>query len=119
MLIQHKRPVATVVSTPGGGTEVELRTPTERVVSRRVVLLDDHGLFLAGVRAELGDVVKVVGEAGTVAAAIPLIKELEPEVVMLDVHLSDGSGEAISDAVAPERRKSASSRCLSPMPRWT
>ena len=72
-------------------------------MSRRVVLVDDHGLFLAGVRAELGDAVDVVGEAGTVAAAIPLIKELEPEVVLLDVHLPDGSGEAIIDAVAPER----------------
>ena len=72
-------------------------------MSRRVVLVDDHGLFLAGVRAELGDAVEVVGEAGTVAAAIPLITELEPEVVLLDVHLPDGSGEAIIDAVAPER----------------
>jgi RNA polymerase sigma factor (sigma-70 family) len=72
-------------------------------MSRRVVLVDDHGLFLAGVRAELGDAVEVVGEAGTVAAAIPLIKELQPEVVLLDVHLPDGSGEAIIDAVAPER----------------
>ena len=72
-------------------------------MSRRVVLVDDHGLFLAGVKAELGDAVEVVGEAGTVAAAIPLIKALEPEVVLLDVHLPDGSGEAIIDAVAPER----------------
>jgi DNA-binding NarL/FixJ family response regulator len=72
-------------------------------VSRRVVLVDDHGLFLAGVRAELGDAVEVVGEAGTVAAAIPLIKELDPEVVLLDVHLPDGSGDAIIQAVAPER----------------
>ncbi len=71
-------------------------------MSRRVVLVDDHGLFLAGVKAELGDAVEVVGEAGTVAAAIPLIKELEPEVVLLDVHLPAGSGEAIRDAVAPE-----------------
>ena len=72
-------------------------------MSRRVVLVDDHGLFLAGVRAELGDAVEVVGEARTVAAAIPLIKELQPEVVLLDVHLPDGSGDAIIDAVAPER----------------
>ena len=72
-------------------------------MSRRVVLVDDHGLFLAGVRAELGDAVEVVGEAGTVARAIPLIKELDPEVVLLDVHLPDGSGEAIIDAVATER----------------
>jgi len=72
-------------------------------VRRRVVLVDDHGLFLAGVRAELGEAVEVVGEAGTVARAIPLIKELDPEVVLLDVHLPDGSGEAIIDAVASER----------------
>ena len=72
-------------------------------MSRRVVLVDDHGLFLAGVKSELGDAVEVVGEAGTVAAAIPLIKALDPEVVLLDVHLPDGSGEAIIDAVAPER----------------
>ena len=72
-------------------------------MKRRVVLVDDHDLFVAGVRSELGDAVEVVGEAGTVAAAIPLIKALEPEVVLLDVHLPDGSGEAIIDAVAPER----------------
>ena len=53
----------------------------------RVVLVDDHDLFLAGVRGELGDAVEVVGQAGTVAEAVPLIVELDPEVVLLDVHL--------------------------------
>src|SRR5919198_2686477 len=72
-------------------------------MKRRVVLVDDHGLFLAGVRAELGDAVDVVGEAGSVADAVPLIKELDPDVVLLDVHLGDGSGDAIINAVAPER----------------
>ena len=70
---------------------------------RRVFLVDDHGLFLAGVRAELGDRVEIVGEAGTVADAVPLIKERDPDVVLLDVHLPDGSGDAIITAVAPER----------------
>ena len=69
----------------------------------RVVLVDDHGLFLAGVRSQLGDSVEVVGEAGTVADAVPLIKQLDPHVVLLDVHLPDGKGDAIINAVAPER----------------
>ena len=69
----------------------------------RVVLVDDHGLFLAGVRSQLGDSVEVVGEAGTVADAVPLIKQLDPDVVLLDVHLPDGKGDAIINAVAPER----------------
>jgi len=69
----------------------------------RVVLVDDHDLFLAGVRSQLGDSVEVVGEAGTVADAVPLIKQLDPHVVLLDVHLPDGKGDAIINAVAPER----------------
>jgi DNA-binding NarL/FixJ family response regulator len=69
----------------------------------RVVLVDDHGLFLAGVRSELGDSVEVVGEAATVADAVSLIKQLDPDVVLLDVHLPDGKGDAIILAVAPER----------------
>ena len=69
----------------------------------RVVLVDDHGLFLAGVRSQLGDSIEVVGEAGTVADAVPLIKQLDPHVVLLDVHLPDGKGDAIINAVAPER----------------
>ena len=72
-------------------------------MKRRVVLVDDHDLFLAGVRAELGDAVEVVGQAGSVADAVPLIKELDPDVVLLDVHLPDGSGDAIINAVAADR----------------
>jgi len=70
---------------------------------RRVVLVDDHDLFRAGVRAGLGPAVEVVGEAGTVADAVPLIKELDPDVVLLDVHLPDGGGQAVIVQVAPER----------------
>jgi len=69
----------------------------------RVVLVDDHALFRAGVRGEIGSAVDVVGEAGSVAEGIPLILELDPEVVLLDVHLGDGGGEAVIAGVAPER----------------
>src|SRR5919197_614864 len=72
-------------------------------MKRRVVLVDDHGMFLAGVRAELGDAVEVVGAARTVGDAVQLIKNTDPDVVLLDVHLPDGSGDAIINAVALER----------------
>jgi len=71
--------------------------------TRRVVLVDDHRLFRAGVRSELGPTIEVVGEAGSVEEAAALIKEADPEVVLLDVHLPDGGGEAVIAAVALER----------------
>jgi DNA-binding NarL/FixJ family response regulator len=70
---------------------------------RRVVLVDDHDLFRAGVRSELGSTVEVVGEAASVADAVPLIKQLDPDVVLLDVHLPDGGGHAVIAQVAPDR----------------
>ena len=72
-------------------------------MKRRVVLVDDHGLFRAGVRGELGDAVEIVGEAGSVAEAVPMIRELDPDVVLLDVHLPDGGGEAVIAGVSQER----------------
>jgi DNA-binding NarL/FixJ family response regulator len=58
----------------------------------RVVLVDDHALFRAGVRSELAGLVDVVGDAATVADAVALIRELAPDVVLLDVHMPDGGG---------------------------
>jgi DNA-binding NarL/FixJ family response regulator len=68
----------------------------------RVVLVDDHALFRSGVRSELEGRVTVVGEAGTVEEAVTCIADLEPDVVLLDVHLPDGSGaDVIPRAPAP------------------
>jgi DNA-binding NarL/FixJ family response regulator len=72
-------------------------------MKRRVVLVDDHELFRAGVRGQLGDTVEIVGEAGSVAEAVPMIRELDPDVVLLDVHLPDGGGEAVIAGVSQER----------------
>ena len=65
----------------------------------RVFLVDDHDLFRAGVRAEIGSHVDLVGEADEVAAAIEMITERDPEVVLLDVHLPGGGGRAVIEAV--------------------
>ncbi|MCU7723323.1 response regulator transcription factor [Actinoplanes sp. KI2] len=65
----------------------------------RVFLVDDHAMFRAGVRAELGVHVDVIGEAGTVPEAISKIAASEPDVVLLDVHMPDGGGRAVLDAM--------------------
>jgi DNA-binding NarL/FixJ family response regulator len=66
-----------------------------------VFIVDDHGLFRSGVRAELGDQVEVVGEADDVEPAISGISECQPEVVLLDVHLPGGGGQAVVAAIRP------------------
>ena len=67
----------------------------------RVFLVEDHAVFRAGVRAELGDAVEVVGEADEAAAAVELISERLPDVVLLDVHLPGGGGHAVLRGVRP------------------
>jgi DNA-binding NarL/FixJ family response regulator len=68
-----------------------------------VVLVDDHELFRAGVRAELEGLVDVRAEAGTVeAAALATIRE-KPDVVLLDVHMPGGGGVEVIRQVARER----------------
>ncbi len=67
----------------------------------RIFLVDDHAMFRSGVRAELGDAVEVIGEADEVAAAVELINERVPDVVLLDVHLPGGGGQAVLAGVTP------------------
>ncbi|RSN48319.1 MULTISPECIES: response regulator [Actinomadura] len=59
---------------------------------KRVVLVDDHQMFRTGVKAELGDGVEIVGEAGDVDEAVAVIRDTAPDVVLLDVHLPGGGG---------------------------
>lgn len=77
--------------------------------SLRVVLVDDHRLFRAGVRSGLaGEAgLEVVGEAETVADAVVVITTKQPDVVLLDVHMPDGGGRAVLagvGAAAPRTR---------------
>jgi DNA-binding NarL/FixJ family response regulator len=68
-----------------------------------VVIVDDHRIFRTGVRAELGDMVEVRGEAGTVDEAVRLIADTRPDVVLLDVHMPGGGGVEVIREVAAAR----------------
>ena len=69
----------------------------------RVVIVDDHQLFRAGVRAELEGRVDIRGDAATVDEAVELIAGVQPDVVLLDVHMPDGGGVEVIRRVAPEQ----------------
>ena len=68
----------------------------------RVFVVDDHAMVRAGVRAELGDAVEVVGEAADVAEAVEGIRVTQPDVVLLDVHLPGGGGRAVLETLHGE-----------------
>ena len=68
-----------------------------------VVIVDDHRIFRSGVRAELGEMVEVLGEAETVEEAVRAVNELEPDVVLLDVHMAGGGGVEVIGQVSKSR----------------
>lgn len=65
-----------------------------------VYLVDDHRLFLAGVRSEIEGSVDIVGSASDVDDAIEGIRETAPEVVLVDVHMPGGGGLTVIENVA-------------------
>ena len=73
----------------------------------RLVLVDDHQLIRAGVRAELTGpqaaavpAIEVVGEAASVEEAIEMVRRTRPDVVLLDVHLPGGGGRSVIEGVS-------------------
>ncbi|MDP9495019.1 MAG: response regulator transcription factor [Actinomycetota bacterium] len=68
-------------------------------MSIKVYLVDDHRLFLAGVKSELEEEFDIVGSAHDVDTAIEEIRGLIPDVVLIDVHMPDGGGIAVVDGV--------------------
>jgi DNA-binding NarL/FixJ family response regulator len=74
-----------------------------------VVIVDDHAMFRAGVRAELGDAVEVLAEAADVDEAVAAVVAQQPEVVLLDVHLPGGGG---GDVIRRTMGKAANTKFL-------
>jgi DNA-binding NarL/FixJ family response regulator len=61
----------------------------------KLFLVDDHELFLTGVRTELSEHFPIVGAAGDVDDAIAAIRQVEPDVVLVDVHMPGGGGMTV------------------------
>jgi DNA-binding NarL/FixJ family response regulator len=68
-------------------------------MSVKVYLVDDHRLFLAGVKSELEEEFRIVGSAYDVDVAIEEIRGYNPDVVLVDVHMPDGGGIAVVEGV--------------------
>ena len=63
-----------------------------RTGALRVVVVDDHDMFRAGVKHEIGARVSIVGEAADAPSAVRVVLDTDPDVVLLDVHLPGGGG---------------------------
>ena len=66
-----------------------------------VLLVDDHELIRQGLRRafERAEDFSVVAEAGSVAEAVALAKQHQPDVVVVDVRLPDGNGLDLARAL--------------------
>lgn len=64
----------------------------------RIVLVDDHGIIRDGLRAALSvrSDLEIVGEASTGNAAIAVVEETKPDVVLLDLNLPDIDGVTVA-----------------------
>lgn len=66
----------------------------------RVVVADDHSIWRAGLKADLGDNFELVGEAADATEAIAVIERTKPDLVLSDLHMPNGGGVAVAKAVA-------------------
>ncbi|HZT07376.1 MAG TPA: response regulator transcription factor [Chloroflexota bacterium] len=71
----------------------------------RLLLVDDHHVVRLGLASLFATVphFSVVGEAGTIAEAVARVRECEPNVVIMDVRLPDGSGVEACREIRSER----------------
>lgn len=79
------------------------RTDPAPAAPLRLLVVDDHALVRAGVRAELtarAPDLEVVAEAEDVEGAVAAVHALRPDVVLLDVHLPGGDGGGGAEVVA-------------------
>ena len=84
----------------------ESHEPVRRV---RVMLVDDHHLVIEGLRAVLAtdDRLEVIGEARSGRAAVAIIPDLQPDIVLMDIRMPDMDGIAATRQVSEDERDHA------------
>lgn len=67
----------------------------------RVFIVEDHRVVAEGLSALINDQtdMKVVGNVGTVAECVQAATELDPDIVLLDFRLPDGTGPDAASAI--------------------
>jgi DNA-binding NarL/FixJ family response regulator len=70
----------------------------------RVVVADDHPIWRAGLKADLGENFHVIGEAGDADEAIALVQSLKPELVVCDLNMPGGGGLKVARACGEDTR---------------
>lgn len=72
------------------------------VTRRRVFLVEDHPLTLFGLERYLEDRYQLVGSASDAIAAIEMILDRRPDLVLLDVQVPGGGGATVIEAIKPK-----------------
>ena len=65
-----------------------------------LLIIDDNRAFRTVARAVLGDGFRIVGEAADARSGIALARDLDPDIVLLDVELPDGDGFDVAASLA-------------------
>ncbi len=65
-----------------------------------VVVADDHEIWRAGLRNDLGENFHIVGEAGDAREAVEVIRRLKPDLVLCDLHMPEGGGLKVATECA-------------------
>jgi DNA-binding NarL/FixJ family response regulator len=65
-----------------------------RMTRTRILIVDDHEVVREGLRALLSrrEGFEVVGQAGSAAEAVAEAAKMQPDIIVMDVRLPDGSG---------------------------